>query len=60
MTGDGTTDEDYKKRLTHLHYQFVASAKAVKLGHEIDSEKLDVCLQEQSHIHIHVIQKIYY
>ena len=38
MFGNGTTDEDYKKRLTHLHYQFVASAKAVKLGHEIDPE----------------------
>ena len=44
MFGDGTTDEDYKKRLTHLHYQFVASAKAVKLGHEIDSENKIGCM----------------
>ena len=40
MFGDGTTDEDYKKRLTHLHYQFVASAKAVKLGHEIANKDI--------------------
>ena len=44
MFGDGTTDEDYKKRLTHLHYQFVASAKAVKLGHEIDPENKIGCM----------------
>ena len=44
MFGNGTTDEDYKKRLTHLHYQFVASAKAVKLGHEIDPENKIGCM----------------
>ena len=33
-----------KKRLTHLHYQFVASAKAVKLGHEIDPENKIGCM----------------
>ena len=44
MFGNGTTNEDYKKRLTHLHYQFVASAKAVKLGHEIDPENKIGCM----------------
>ena len=44
MFGDGVNDEDYKKRLTHLHYQFVASAKAVKLGHEIDPENKIGCM----------------
>ena len=39
-----TPNEDYKKRLTHLHYQFVASAKAVKLGHEIDPENKIGCM----------------
>ena len=29
---------------THLHYQFVASAKAVKLGHEIDPENKIGCM----------------
>ena len=42
--GDAFTDEDYKKRLQHLHYQFVASAKAVKLGHSIDSENMIGCM----------------
>ena len=44
MFGDGTTDEDYKKRLTHLHYQFVASARAVQIGHEIDPENKIGCM----------------
>jgi 6-phospho-beta-glucosidase len=44
MFGNGTDDEDYKKRLTHLHYQFVASAKAVKLGHRIDPENKIGCM----------------
>lgn len=33
-----------KHRLTHLHYQFVASARAVKLGHEIDPENMIGCM----------------
>ena len=44
MFGDGITDEDYQKRLTHLHYQFVASAKAVQIGHEIDPENMIGCM----------------
>ena len=40
----GFSDEEYKKRLTHLHYQFVASAKAVKLGHEIDPDYMIGCM----------------
>ncbi len=38
LFGYSFSDEDYKKRLQHLHYQFVASAKAVKLGHEINPD----------------------
>ncbi|MCR5526314.1 MAG: glycoside hydrolase family 1 protein [Lachnospiraceae bacterium] len=38
LFGFSFTDEDYKKRLQHLHYQFVASAKAVKLGHKINPD----------------------
>ncbi|WP_153057550.1 family 1 glycosylhydrolase, partial [Streptococcus suis] len=30
-------DSDYQDAYQHLHHQFVASAKAVKLGHQIDS-----------------------
>lgn len=29
-------DSDYQEAYQHLHHQFVASAKAVKLGHQID------------------------
>lgn len=44
LFGGKANDEDYKKRLTHLHYQFVASAEAVKLGHEIDPENKIGCM----------------
>ena len=44
MFGNGTTNEDYKKRLTHLHYQFVASARAVQIGHQIDPENKIGCM----------------
>ena len=33
-----------KKRLTHLHYQFVASARAVQIGHQIDPENKIGCM----------------
>lgn len=33
---EDATEEEYQKAYQHLHYQFVASAKAVKIGHDID------------------------
>ena len=33
---DDAPDQVYQEAYQHLHYQFVASAKAVKIGHEID------------------------
>lgn len=38
------TDEDYQAAYQHLHHQFVASAKAVKLGHEIDEKNKIGCM----------------
>lgn len=38
------SDEDYKKRLQHLHYQFVASAKAVIAGHRINPDFMIGCM----------------
>lgn len=32
-----SSDQDYQEAYQQLHYQYVASAKAVKLGHEIDA-----------------------
>lgn len=40
MPGETRPDEDYQAAYQQLHYQFVASAKAVKLGHEIDPENM--------------------
>ena len=45
MFGGATSDAEYQHRLTHLHYQFVASAKAVILAHEIDPENKMGCMQ---------------
>lgn len=36
MFGDKATDADYQEAYQHLHHQFVASARAVQLGHAID------------------------
>ena len=42
------------------HHLLVASAWAVKIGHEIDPTiKLEICLREAHGIHILVIHKIY-
>ncbi|MCR5776744.1 MAG: glycoside hydrolase family 1 protein [Lachnospiraceae bacterium] len=38
MFGFKFSDEEYKQRLQHLHYQFVASAKAVIAGHKINPD----------------------
>ena len=44
MFGFNFTDEEYKDRLQHLHYQFVASAKAVVLGHKINPDFMIGCM----------------
>lgn len=44
MFGNKADDEDYTKAYQHLHYQFVASAKAVQIGHEIDPENKIGCM----------------
>lgn len=49
ILNDGTEDFMHQKdipqlRFQALHHQFVASAKAVKLGHEIDSENKIGCM----------------
>lgn len=36
LSGGAATDEEYQHAYQHLHHQFVASARAVKLAHEID------------------------
>lgn len=38
------TDADYQEACQHLHYQFVASAKAVQIGHAIDSNNMIGCM----------------
>lgn len=44
LFGNKATDEDYQKAYQTLHYQFVASAHAVKIGHEIDPENKIGCM----------------
>lgn len=44
LFGDNVTDEMYQNAYQQLHYQFVASAHAVKVGHEIDSENKIGCM----------------
>ena len=38
------TKEGYQRNYQHVHYQFVASAHAVKIGHEIDPENMIGCM----------------
>ena len=38
------TDQDYQDAYQHLHNQFVASARAVKIGHAIDPENMIGCM----------------
>lgn len=38
LFGDKATDKDFQDAYQHLHHQFVASARAVKLAHEIDPD----------------------
>ena len=44
MFGQSADDEDYQNAYQHLHYQFVASAKAVQIGDEIDPENKIGCM----------------
>ncbi|BDR59317.1 glycoside hydrolase family 1 protein [Xylocopilactobacillus apicola] len=44
MFGDSATEKDYQDAYQQLHYQFVASARAVKIGHEIDPENQIGCM----------------
>lgn len=41
---DDASDDIYQQAYQHLHYQFVASARAVKIGHEIDPENKIGCM----------------
>ena len=38
------TDEEFGEACQHLHYQFVASAKAVQIGHAIDPTNMIGCM----------------
>ena len=44
MFGRKATDEEYQDAYQILHYQFVASAKAVQIGHAIDQENMIGCM----------------
>lgn len=44
LFADKVTDEQYQKAYQQLHYQFVASAKAVQIAHEIDPEYRVGCM----------------
>lgn len=38
------TEKDYQDAYQHLHYQFVASARAVKIGHQINPNNMIGCM----------------
>ena len=44
MFGHKATDAEAQKSLQHLHNQFVASARAVRIGHEIDPNYMIGCM----------------
>lgn len=44
LFGNEPTQEQYQGAYQHLHYQFVASAHAVKMAHEIDPEYVVGCM----------------
>ncbi|MCI5724078.1 MAG: family 1 glycosylhydrolase [Erysipelotrichaceae bacterium] len=44
MFGQKVDDADFQNAYQTLHYQFVASAKAVQIGHEIDPENKIGCM----------------
>lgn len=41
---EGADDQSYQDAYQTLHYQFVASAKAVQVGHEIDPDNMIGCM----------------
>jgi 6-phospho-beta-glucosidase len=41
---DTAPDETFQEAYQHLHYQYVASARAVQIGHEIDPENMIGCM----------------
>lgn len=41
---DNAGDEAFQQAYQHLHYKFVSSARAVRIGHEIDSENIIGCM----------------
>lgn len=41
---DDPSDEDYQRVFNHLHNKFIASAKVVKLGHEINKNNMIGCM----------------
>lgn len=44
MFGKTSTDKEYQDAYQILHYQLVASAKAVQIGHAIDQENMIGCM----------------
>ncbi|MGN1390788.1 MAG: glycoside hydrolase family 1 protein [Sharpea porci] len=44
MFGNKATDEDYQNAYQILHHQFVASAKAVQIGHAINPDYMIGCM----------------
>ena len=42
--GESASDEVYQSAYQHLHNQFVASARAVRIGHEIDPDNKIGCM----------------
>ena len=46
--GKYNSDEEYQKRCTHLHYQLVASAKAIVEGHKINPNFMIGCMLNAS------------
>ena len=52
------TKEEMQARFQALHHQFVASAKAVALAHEINPKNRVGCMLRQESIHIPVHRMI--
>lgn len=44
LFGRTASDKNFQDAYQHLHHQYVASARAVKIGHEIDSENKIGCM----------------
>ena len=44
LFGNNAGDKEHQEGYQQLHYQFVASAKAVQIGHEIDANNMIGCM----------------